>query len=88
MTSSVDFLILKTMQEVNYMNCQICGKKLELNDTSNVDVTIADGRGTQIMNRHFVACEKCACKVLALIVTSDLMCKKCDKEAIDEKDIH
>lgn len=40
------------------------------------------------MNRHFVVCEKCACKVLALIVTSDLMCKKCDNETIDEKDIH
>ena len=88
MTSSVDFLILKTMQEVNYMNCQICGKKLELNDPSNVDVTIADGRGTPIMNRHFVVCENCAFKVLALFVTSDPMCKKCDNETIDEKDIH
>lgn len=76
------------MQEVNYMNCNICGKKLELNDPSNVDVTIADGRGTPIMKRHFVVCEKCACKVLSLFVTSDPMCKKCDKETIDEKDIH
>ena len=62
------------------MNCQICGKKLELVDPSNVDVTLADGKGEPIMNRHFVVCENCACKVLALFVTSDPVCKKCDKE--------
>ena len=38
------------------MNCQICGKKLELNDPSNVDVTIADGRDKKIINRQFVVC--------------------------------
>ena len=52
------------------MNCQICGKELELVDPSNVDVTLADGKGEPIMNRHFVVCENCACKVLALFVTS------------------
>lgn len=62
------------------MNCQICGKKLELVDPSNVDVTIANGKCDQVMNRHFVVCENCACKVLALFATSDPMCKKCDKE--------
>lgn len=62
------------------MNCQICGKKLDLFDPSNVDVTIADGKGEPVMNRHFVVCENCACKVLALFATSDPMCKKCDKE--------